>query len=226
MNFWDVFIEEAGDRASDRAYALLKKMIITLDLAPGEPVKADDLMVQLGIGRTPVREALHRLAQENLVLTIPRRGTVVADVSLTELQEIVELRLELMGFCGRLAAERITLNQLEALDKLFALEPDDPADRFAQVMIDWQFHRLVAKAARNRQLSRMLEQLDNLSVRLLYLSHSRVSGITEQLPEYRGVIEALRNRDQQEAERQLRLHVLAFSERILSMVQPNVANER
>ena len=218
LGAWKKFGFETGDRASDRAYARLKRMIITLELPPGEAIKAEDLSQELGIGRTPIREALHRLAQENLVVTIPRRGTVVADVSLTELQEIVELRLELMGFCGRLAAERITEQQLAELEELLESSTESGEDSFVEVMVDWHFHRLIAKAARNRHLASMLEQLDNLSVRLLYLSRSRMSDVTEQLPEYRNVIEALRARDADETERQLQAHVIAFKQRILAIV--------
>jgi DNA-binding GntR family transcriptional regulator len=218
VDLWEQLSLSVGDRDSDEAYTLLKKMIITLELAPGMPIKETDLATMLGIGRTPIREALHRLAEENLVVTIPRRGTVVADVSLTELQSIVELRMLLEVECGRLAAERITPAELAELERLLETSPEDSCDSFSHVMLDWQFHRLVAQATRNRYLAETLERLGNLSLRMMYLTHSRMSKVTEQMPEYQNIISALKNRDADEAARQLRQHVLDFRERVLSFV--------
>ena len=93
-------------RLSDKAYYLIRQRIITLELPPMSPIDEQALMEELQLGRTPIREALQRLAAENLVSIVPRRGMFVADISLTDLQQVFELRMMLEGFCARLAAQR------------------------------------------------------------------------------------------------------------------------
>jgi DNA-binding GntR family transcriptional regulator len=99
-------------RLSDKAYHLIRLKIITLELAPLSAIDEQALMEDLQLGRTPIREALQRLAAEGLVNSAPRRGMFVADISLTDLQKIFELRVILEGFCARLAAQRVTRDQL------------------------------------------------------------------------------------------------------------------
>ena len=103
-------------RLSDKAYELIRHKIITLELPPLAPIDEQALMEDLQLGRTPIREALQRLAAEDLVLLAPRRGMFVADISITDLQKIFELRMVLEGFCARLAAERVTPEQLAKME--------------------------------------------------------------------------------------------------------------
>src|SRR5205085_4884363 len=90
------------------AYADLRDRIVTLSIAPGEPIDEDLLGGELGIGRTPVREAIKRLALENLVTVFPRRGTFASDINITDLADISEVRIQLEGHAAYRAAERIT----------------------------------------------------------------------------------------------------------------------
>ena len=92
-------------RLSDKAYQLIRHKIITLELSPLSAIDEQALMEDLQLGRTPIREALQRLAAEDLVLLAPRRGMFVSDISITDLQKVFELRLMLESFCARLAAK-------------------------------------------------------------------------------------------------------------------------
>ena len=93
---------------TDRAYADLEEMIVTLQLAPGSAVSELELASYLGIGRTPIREALQRLARERLVTIVPRRGIFVSEINVTSQLRLLEVRRELERLIARSAARRAT----------------------------------------------------------------------------------------------------------------------
>jgi DNA-binding GntR family transcriptional regulator len=137
------------DSRSEAAYRILKEKIVSLELPPASLLNEADLMTELDLGRTPIREALQRLALENLVVILPRRGTIVADLNMSDLQKIFEIRLELEAYAVRLAAERATPAQIVEMELLFA-----NCDEFIQqgdydqlIGLDHQAHRLLAQAA-------------------------------------------------------------------------------
>jgi DNA-binding GntR family transcriptional regulator len=92
---------------AERAYVELRDRIVTLRLAPGTTLREDELMREMAIGRTPLREAVKRLALENLVAVQPRRGTFVTDVEAADIMNITEVRAELEGYAAELAAMRM-----------------------------------------------------------------------------------------------------------------------
>ena len=100
-----------------KTYRQIKEKIITLRLPPASMIDEERLANQMNIGLTPVRQALRRLALENLVVILPRRGTMVADLNLADLQKIFELRVELETLAARLAAQRATPEQIAAVSR-------------------------------------------------------------------------------------------------------------
>src|SRR2546427_1570916 len=116
---------------SEQAYLRIRDQIITLSLPPGSVIDEGRLRQQLGLGRTPIREALRRLSQEDLVAVIPNRGTFVAGITITDLAAVTEIRVELEGFAFRLAAERATPDECavfrDLIAELDAMEPDGEA---------------------------------------------------------------------------------------------------
>ena len=107
-----------GELLADRAYADLRDRIVTLAIAPGAPINEDALGRELEMGRTPVREAIKRLALERLVTVYPRRGTFASEINITDLAAISDVRVQLEGHAARRAAERLTPAQREELDPL------------------------------------------------------------------------------------------------------------
>src|SRR3970040_2203668 len=103
---------------ADKAYKQIKEKIVTIEMKPGAVIREVELMADLKLGRTPIREALKRLQSENLVIATPRRGMFVSDVAITDLTQIYEIRVELEALCARLAAERINPKQLIAMRTL------------------------------------------------------------------------------------------------------------
>ncbi len=115
----DPFREEAAPRSlTDRAYRALEELIVTLQLDPGEVLSEAALAKQLGIGRTPIREALQRLAREGLVVILPRRGILVSDINVRSQLELLRVRRELERLMSRAAAQRSTLAERQAFASL------------------------------------------------------------------------------------------------------------
>src|SRR4030088_1597012 len=100
--------QDVARSQSEVAYLRIRDRIVSLDMPPGSVVQEARLREELEIGRTPIREALQRLAHENLVRSVPHRGTFVTDINITDLHRLTEVRTELEGFAARLAAERAT----------------------------------------------------------------------------------------------------------------------
>src|ERR671923_752063 len=108
----------AGELLADRAYVELRDQIVTLAIPPGAPLHEESLGRAFGLGRTPIREAIKRLALENLVAVYPRRGTFVCEINITDLAHISDVRVQLEGHAAYRAAQRLTSPQREELDAL------------------------------------------------------------------------------------------------------------
>jgi DNA-binding GntR family transcriptional regulator len=206
-------------RLSEKAYQLIKKKIITLELPPSSLINEQALMEELELGRTPIREALQRLAAEGLVNTVPRRGMFVANISITDLQKIFEVRLLLEGFCARLAAQRITEEQIAQMERVLQdLEQARNGDVEALMAIDDHFHHLLYQAADNEFLAEVLDRLYAPSLRLWYLVLDRLSDVREAIEQHRGIVEALKAGDGARAEALMQQHVAQFQQEIKAVI--------
>jgi DNA-binding GntR family transcriptional regulator len=150
----DVSTVTPGGLIAERAYVELRDRIVTLRLAPGTVLREDALMAELGIGRTPLREAVKRLALENLVAVQPRRGTFVTDVDAADIVHITEVRAELEGYAAELAARRMDKDaRAEARALLAEIERPGPGsedeDHDALIRVDQRIHRFIWEASRN-----------------------------------------------------------------------------
>ncbi len=206
-------------RLSDRAYHLIRHKIITVELPPLAAINEQELMDDLQLGRTPIREALQRLAAENLVFFAPRRGIFVADVSITDLQKIFELRLVLEAFCAELAAQRATpvhLSQLAAVIDDLGQVP--PSDGKALMAIDERFHELLYQAADNAFLAECLRRLHALSLRLWYLVLNRLGDVRGAMEQHIEIAEAIQARDGAGAAELVQQHISDFQQKIKAVI--------
>jgi DNA-binding GntR family transcriptional regulator len=206
-----------ADRMSDRVARNLRRLIITLELRPGAPIIESQLMQRLDCGRTPLREALQRLADEYLVRAVPRRGMSVAEIGIFELHQTYEARQGIEGLLARLAAERATEQQLSVLSaSTETMEQDgETADLFDTVERDVEFHSLIAEAGRNLYLRDAFRRVAGPTMRLMYFAHSHGQTIAQTYIEHRDVVDALRTQDPAHAERVMRSHIAQAKERIL-----------
>jgi DNA-binding GntR family transcriptional regulator len=202
-------------RLSEKAYQLIKERIISLELPPSSLIDQQSLMDGLGLGRTPIREALQRLAAEDLVNVVPRRGIFVSDISLTDLQKVFEARIVIEGCCARLAAQRITPAQIQEMHarvgEIAGLSHDDAK---TLMDIDWRFHKLLYEAADNEFLAAALIRLYDLSLRLWFVVLDRLGDVHGAIEQHRAIFEALRARDAERAEALIRTHISEFQRSI------------
>ena len=211
-----VVLENGSARSQgERAYLLIRDQIITLKLAPGSVIEEARLREELGLGRTPIREALQRLAHENLVTFIPHRGTFVCDINLTDLHRLTEVRVELEGYAARLAADRAGAADRTLMKALIAeLEKIDESDVHALMRLDQRIHRQVYQATRNSFLQSMLEESFNLSLRIWFLGLDRGIRLKEAVEEHRRLLDAIVSRDADQADAVMRQHVSGFEQAI------------
>lgn len=159
-----------GDSLSDLAYRQIEELIVTLALEPGTVLSEAGLSDRLGIGRTPVREALQRLAMEGLVVVLPRRGVVVSEINLTRQLDLIEVRRELERLIARRAARRASAAERAAFRQLaddFARAAADNDD-IAFMRHDKAFNAMTLSACRNEYAARAMTLMQGLSRRFWY----------------------------------------------------------
>jgi DNA-binding GntR family transcriptional regulator len=203
---------------ADRAYHELRDRIVTLQLPPGTMLREDDLMRELRLGRTPLREAVKRLVLENLVAVQPRRGTFVTPVEAADIVHITEVRVELEGYAAELAALRMD-GATRALAEALRDEIEDRTladDQGGLMRFDERIHRFTWDASGNPYLIETLERYFTLSLRVWYLVLDRVPGLGHAVHDQAALVEALLERDGPRARAIMREHVLAFQREIMA----------
>src|SRR4051794_14875337 len=149
---------------TDLAYAHLEEMIVTLKLAPGAAVSEAELSQRLGIGRTPIREALQRLAREQLVVILPRRGVIVSEINVKSQLRLLEVRRELERLITRTAARRATIEergQFRELARLFE-KSAKVNDDVTFMRTDRAFNELCLTATRNQYAAGAMSLMHSL----------------------------------------------------------------
>jgi DNA-binding GntR family transcriptional regulator len=203
---------EAGTSLADKAYHAIRELIVTLELAPGAVIDERALIERLSIGRTPVREALRRLAQERLVEVYPRRGMFVSGVDVRELARISEVRAALEPEAARLAAERATDPERAALAGLLGeLEAKGLGER-ELMALDERVHRAVYRCAHNDLLEATLEQYYVLSLRIWMMGIDRAHELDAAVRQHQTLLEAIRDGDGLRAAAAMRDHVQNFEQ--------------
>jgi DNA-binding GntR family transcriptional regulator len=209
---------EAADARSlsDQAYYRIRELIVTLELAPGSPVSERELMERLGLGRTPIREALQALARERLVEVYPRRGMFVSRVDVRDLAGLSEVRLTLEPRAARLAAERATeadRARLTVLLKELEHVRDKPDER-ALIDLDQRIHRHIYDCTHNPFLAATLNEYYVLTLRIWFLALDRVTRLEDAVREHRELLRAIRAGNAERAEEAMRRHVNGFENAI------------
>jgi DNA-binding GntR family transcriptional regulator len=196
----------------------LRDRIVTLRLAPGTVLREDELMSELGIGRTPLREAIKRLALENLVAVQPRSGTYVTSVDASDIVHIAEVRAELEAQAAELAARRMDGAVRERAEALLAevRELERTADADALMRLDEAIHRVAWEGSRNPYLIETLERYFALSLRVWYVVLDRVPGLGAAVFDHARLLEAMLDRDAARARELMREHVIGFEREIMA----------
>jgi DNA-binding GntR family transcriptional regulator len=197
---------------SEQAFFAIRELIVTLELPPGSLVDERDLMTRLGLGRTPVREALRALAQANLVDVYPRRGMFVSAADARDLAALSEVRGVLEPFAAGLAAERCTdgeqVELVALLDELDAVSVKPVGRRLIE--IDQRIHRFVHRAAHNAFLESVLDEHYMHALRIWFLALDKVSDLEGAVLEHRAILEAIKDGDAERAASVMHDHIDGF----------------
>ena len=166
-------------------------------LEPGERLMEVQLAEELGISRTPVREAIRKLEQEGYVIMMPRRGTYVSDISTNDVKEIFEIRSALESLATGLAARRIEPEELETLQNLLVEIEGYIAKNDIEKIVetDIKFHGLLYQVSRNERLVNIINNLKEQLARFRTLSMSYPGRLQETLEEHSEMVEAIANGD-------------------------------
>ena len=198
-----------GMAFSEQAYNLVRDAILDGRLVPGSRLSVPEVARQLGISRSPAREAIARVAAEGLAVVEPRRGAVVAWISAESLCDIYEMREVLEGLACRLAAELATSVELEELRVVVAEHrvAVNAGDVAAHVVLDQRFHLKVRLAARNARLGESLDRLQSLIRIAMNTTRRSRGGMVEAQAEHEEILAALLRRDREGSELAGRRHI-------------------
>jgi DNA-binding GntR family transcriptional regulator len=196
---------------SEVVYRRLKEQIISGDLAPGSRLIELTIAADFGVSRTPVREALKRLAAENLVLADPARGIIVHAPDASEIEDVFIVREALDGLAARLAAHRITPSELARLELIVAtMQQGVEGDRREQIVVaNQRFHDVIYAAAGNPMLARVASDLRDFVRRFSTLPFASPDRVEHVLAEHKKILAALKDHDPDAAEAASNAHLEA-----------------
>lgn len=204
--------ESSNQSLRDVAYDLIKHHIITCTFKPGEYLNEAYVSAKLGIGRTPVHQAIDRLMLEDMVEVIPRKGVIVKPVSLEEVMQIIEVRLINEPYGVRLAAERADDTEISVMADILARAASWTAVRNVKEMmlLDREFHLALARAAKNAVLADILRKLHERSLRFWFISLTAPDHHEAVQQQHDSILKVIRARDADAAEAAMRSHIESF----------------
>jgi len=190
-------------------FETLREAIINGILKPGERLMEVQLAEELGVSRTPVREAIRKLELEGFVVMIPRKGAYVADISLKDVADVFEVRAALESLAAGLAAERITEEEIEELERVLVQQQNlADSDRLEDIIkIDTDFHDVLYRASRNERLVQIVSHLREQIQRFRTASLSQPGRMRIALEEHKELVEAIAERNVEKAQSLAREHI-------------------
>jgi DNA-binding GntR family transcriptional regulator len=199
----------------------LREAIITGKLSPGERLMEIQMAEEMGVSRTPVREAIRKLELEGLVVMLPRKGAYVAGLSLKDITDVFEIRGALEGLAAELAAERITDEELEGLERYLVkiTEESETGNLTKVVETDTDFHSLIYSASRNQRLSQIINNLREQIQRFRTTSLSYPGRMKVAVEEHRKIVEAISSRDGELARKLAHEHMENAENSMMNMIQ-------
>ncbi len=206
---------------ADLAYHQIQDLLVRLAIRPGAPINEEDLCLRLGLGRTPVREALKRLEHERLVVAYPRRGTFATEINVTDLTHIFEVRAVIEPAAAASAARHATPADRAAFRAL-AADLGSAAGLAGQpgelMSLDMRIHRAIYAATHNPYLEDTLVRYGNLATRIWCIFLDRLADMASHVAEHRELLQALADGDAGQAAEIARRHVTEFDTAIRAVI--------
>jgi len=178
-------------------YEELKRQIMVGEIAPGTRMMEVELAEEMGVSRTPVREAIRKLEKEGLVTIEPRRGAYASDISAKDMVDILEVRQDLEGMAAGIAAQKITDEgriELENIARKYK-ESVDREDIEEIIKNDEAFHKYIVSLSGNKTLIKMVSQVQELALRFRYIYYEDFSRFKNQPSEHQAIVDAIAGGD-------------------------------
>jgi DNA-binding GntR family transcriptional regulator len=206
---------------STRVFEQLEESILSGRIKPGESLIELKLSEQLGVSRTPVREAIRMLEQKGLVQIIPNKGAVVLGISEKDLEDIYTIRMYIEGLASRLAAANITDEQVRELSEIVDLQEFYSLKQSTSHIkdLDSRFHEMIYEYSNNRTLQHTLSDLHHMVVRYRQLSFAAEGRAEKAIEEHRQILQALARHDQDAAEKLTVQHISNAKDNLLQVVK-------
>jgi len=189
----------------------LRESIINGKIKPGERLLEPIVAKQLGVSRTPVREAFFQLESEGLVEVMPRKGAIVSEISVNDANELYSVRAVLEGLAAKLASKRISKNKIDELkllnEKLIEYAKNDSKNYRDITELNNKFHDLINKEAKNEKLYQTIELMRNQTLRYNYIYLSVMFRLKVSIYEHEEIIKMIEQGDDDNAEKLMRKHV-------------------
>lgn len=204
-------------------FEYLRNSILSGELEPGERLMELQLAQQLGVSRTPVREAIRKLELEGLVEMIPRKGAYVADVSIKDILDILEVRMFLEGLAAYFAAERMTEEEIEELKEISRKFENEivTMDKEEMIELDNKFHDMIIRGSRNNKLLQIVQGLHEQFQRFRVIYFNEYDEHEDLVKYHTAIVDAISNRDSKEAQDYAQTHVEMIEDSIIKWKKKN-----
>ena len=201
----------------EMVYEELKMQILKGSIIPGTRMMEVELAEEMGVSRTPIREAIRKLEKEGLVTIEPRRGAYASMISTEDMVEILEVRQDLEGLAAYFAAERMTDAQMENLRQVSASYDDAVKRGNMEDMIkhDTRFHHIIVESCRNKILVQMIEQLQELVLRFRYIYYDNFKRAENMPEEHREIMEGIKSGDAERARKAADVHIYRLKQLVI-----------
>ena len=216
-----MIIDKKTASLEEQVTATLESEILTGKLASGTSLTEQSLSVRLGVSRTPIRAALHTLAEEGLINLVPNRGAVVVGVTREDLVDIYKIRMRLEGLASSLAAVRISPEELDTLRESVELAEFYISKNDTEHLkeLDTRFHAIIYRASGNRMLNKTLSELHRNITSYRKMSLAVPGRLERSVGEHREILAAIEAADAERADRLTSAHVEAALENMLLTVE-------
>lgn len=196
----------------EQIYQTVKQKVMDLEVDPTQPIDERSLVRETGGSLTLVQQALQQLAEDGILNKQRRRWHVARSATASIMKEIFEVRTTLEGMCARLAAERITSEQIQRMEQIHRdfERVIKEGDNKALIAVDQKFHQLLYEASGNRFLARALEEMYTLIYRLSFFALDRMGTVRANVQEHRDILDAVKAGDGRAAERLIQHHIADF----------------
>jgi DNA-binding GntR family transcriptional regulator len=212
----------SGNRRA-AAYTEIRNRILNAEYEPGAALSEYQIAASLNVSRTPVREALKQLEQEGLVRSLPQRGVFVTDITVSDIDEIYQIREQLETFAARIAAVEMSDAEIDELRSEILAAQAEPSDSIASAFhVDIHLHAAIVTVTRNRRLAQILTMLGDQVHRIRALSPRTRGRLRAALDEHLEIVEAIAARDPSAAADAMASHLRAARENAIRLLRPTL----